>query len=157
MNNKSTSSLFSLVLILAFLFVFASRSCRESKYPWQSFKLCINSKCTCQASEMGEALAFIKSIARRAQIIEQNLERDLAQMDKLLRKIPEDADSTKVDLRRIRRSLTLHRLFHLGEENQSEVCDLDREDALDPGSIILKIVRTHTMSHNLSHRTHSMW
>ena len=94
---------------------------------------------------MGEALDFIKSIVRRAQRIENNLERDLAQMDELLGKIPEDADSTKDRLECIRRSLTLHRLFHLGEENLSEHCDLDRKDALDPGSIILKIVRTHSI------------
>ena len=94
---------------------------------------------------MGEALRFIESVVKRAEIIERNLERDLAEMEELLKKIPEDADSTKVDLRLIRRSLKLHRLFHLGEENQSEVCDLDREDALDPGSIILKIVRTHSI------------
>lgn len=94
---------------------------------------------------MGEALDFIKSIVRRAQWIERNLERDLAQMDKLLGKIPKDAESTKVDLENIRRSLTLHRLFHLGEEIQSEHCDLDRKVALDPGSIILKIVRTHSI------------
>ena len=94
---------------------------------------------------MGEALYFIKSIVRRVQRIERNLENDLAQMKDLLGKIPEDADSTKVRLECIRRSLTLHRLFHLGEDNQSEYCDLDRKDALDPGSIILKIVRTHSI------------
>lgn len=94
---------------------------------------------------MGEALRFIESVVKRAEIIEENLERDLAEMEELLKKIPEDADSTKVDLRLIRRSLSLHRLFHLGEEKPSEVCDLDREDALDPGSIILEIVRTRSI------------
>ncbi|XP_015749645.1 PREDICTED: uncharacterized protein LOC107329471 [Acropora digitifera] len=89
---------------------------------------------------MGEALAFIKSIVKRAQDIEKNLKRDLAEMDELLENILEDAASTKDRLECIRRSLKLHRLFHLGEENQSEVCDLDRKDALDPGSIILEIV-----------------
>ena len=94
---------------------------------------------------MGEALAFIKSIVKRAQDIEKNLKRDLAEMDKLLKNILEDAASTKDRLECIRRSLELHRLFHLGGENQSEVCDLDRKDALDPGSIILEIVRTHSI------------
>ena len=59
---------------------------------------------------MGEALRFIESVVKRAEIIEENLERDLAEMEELLKKIPEDADSTKVDLRLIRRSLSLHRL-----------------------------------------------
>ena len=66
-------------------------------------------------------------------------------MDELLKNITEDAASTKDRLECIRRSLTLHRLFHLREENQSEVCDLDRKDALDPGSIILEIVRTRSI------------
>ena len=98
---------------------------------------------------MKKALDEIRSIVKRAQTIETNLKPDLEEMDELLSNIPDDAEPTKVDLECIRRSLALHRLFHLGQEdaeNHSEFSDLDRKDALDPGSIILKIVRTHSIN-----------
>ena len=89
-------------------------------------------------------LVCIESIVNRAQKIETKLEDDLKQMYKLLSNITVDAESTRADLECIRRSLTLHRLFHIGERD-AENRDLDRRDALDPGSIILKIVRTHSI------------
>ena len=95
---------------------------------------------------MGQAtpLVCIESIVNRAQKIETKLEDHLEQMYNLLNDITVDAESTRADLECIRRSLTLHRLFHLGERD-AENRDLDRQDALDPGSIILKIVRTHSI------------
>ena len=93
---------------------------------------------------MGQAtpLVCIESIVNRAQKIETKLEDHLKQMYNLLSDIPVDEESTTVDLECIHRSLTLHRLFHIGERD-AENRGLDRQDALDPGSIILKIVRTY--------------